>query len=87
MAINILQIPVVVQEGVVELLEVELLFVTSASAPAAAVLSLLLDSQDIRVKQSKLTKIRFKSNFGFDMYFNFCKKVLLCKSFAKTFLA
>lgn len=46
---NILQVPVVAQEGV-ELLEVELLFATSASALAVVVLSLLFDSQETSVK-------------------------------------
>ncbi|MGE8720538.1 hypothetical protein ACO2KH_04320 [Leptospira terpstrae] len=47
---NILQVPVVAQEDVAELLEEELLFVTSASALATAVLSELFGSQETSVK-------------------------------------
>lgn len=72
-AINILQVPVVVQEGVVELLEVELLLVTRASAPAVAVLSLLLVSQDISVKQVMIPIIPIVIRKEFGKFFNIRK--------------
>ncbi|PKA23640.1 hypothetical protein CH381_24690 [Leptospira sp. mixed culture ATI2-C-A1] len=62
---------------------VELLFATSANALAAVVLSVLLVSQDISMKQNKLTMIRFTSKQKIDMYFNFCKNILQIKGFVQ----
>ncbi|WP_243401319.1 hypothetical protein [Leptospira harrisiae] len=59
-AINILQVPVVTHEDDVELLEVELLFATSARAPAVVVSLLVFPgSQETSKKQVKLIMIRF----------------------------
>lgn len=71
---NILQVPVVAQEDVAELLEEELLLVTSASALATAVLSELFGSQETKVKQIKLTMISLISDRKFDKSFIFSKK-------------
>ncbi|WP_210409673.1 hypothetical protein, partial [Leptospira bourretii] len=82
---NILQGPVVEQGPtevfvvlVVEAVEL-LLFDTSASALAAAVLSVLFSSQEMSEKQIKLIMIKLTVKKEFDKSFSLCKKILQYK--------
>lgn len=78
---NILQVPVVAQEDVTELLEVELLFATSASALAIAVMSELFDSQVTKVKHIIILMVPYIMRKKFFTFLKFVKIVLHVEAF------